>query len=112
MTKLDEKKATRWNNIKTSLKAKAKRLGHATAVTLGSDPAKGRIAVRIMADRLMKAWLAYDGATEQIDPDVTPEKVYQFLKSNHYDDYIEDPELRHIVGMPPGPPQPPAGQQQ
>lgn len=106
-------KPTLGDTIKTSLKAAGSRFGNAALATAGSyvgagDGARGRLSVRIMADRMMRGWLIFKNSSGQPG---NRANLYRYL-SDEFQDVVDDATMRQIMGIAPAPSQavPPAAQ--
>jgi hypothetical protein len=83
------------DTIKTKAKALGSRIGNAALASAGGNRAKGRLGTRILADRMLKGWLRYQGAT---GVDASSDNIYKFL-SQYVGHAVDDATLRAITGV-------------
>lgn len=99
------------NTFMTTAKALGSRVRDAAIASsnsaVGRHEARGRLTTRIMADRLMNAWLTFKGSTQQPP---TRQNVYKWLSQvakHQITTVLGDKMLRAITGMPEAPPSAP-----
>lgn len=98
MTQPLDEKPSLGDTMKTSAKALGSRLGHGLLATAGNylgtgHKARGRLAVRIMADRMLKGWRAYEGGSGR---PATRENVLRFL-DQHWGNTLDQDTLQNIM---------------
>jgi hypothetical protein len=102
---LDEKPNSIGDTIKTTAKSMGQRLGHGAVAAAGGlvgagSGSRGRLSVRIVADRMMKQWLAFRGAVKK---PATRDLLYHFAQKQ-YNGVIDEAKMREIIGLPAGSP--------